>query len=119
MYENISRSFFDAMNSRDFNSVKDDIHNDICFDFPGSELLEGQRRVLLFLTAILRKYKRLTFEIMDVVTDGNKVCVIWNNSGKTDDNKDYRNSGATYLKFEDDKIVFLSDYFKDTSFTKN
>ncbi len=88
----------------------------VAFDFPGAGRIEGSKRVILFLKALLRKYRVLTFIVSDVIIDGDKACAVWTNSGEHIDGKPYSNSGVTLIRFNDDKIVFLSDYFKDTSF---
>jgi ketosteroid isomerase-like protein len=44
-------------------------------------------------------------------------CVIWSNEGQHKTGEAYRNRGITFLQFKEGKIIFLSDYFKDTSFT--
>jgi ketosteroid isomerase-like protein len=116
-YEDLSKKVFAAMNSRDFDQLKDDMDENITFDFPGTKLIEGRRKVIVFLNALMRKYKMLTFKMTDIIIDQDKSVVIWTNFGEAPDGSEYRNNGATFIKFKKDKIVFLSDYFKDTSFT--
>lgn len=52
---------FKAMNQRDLTDVEPFIHEDIIFDFPDIGRVEGSKRVLIFLKALLRKYRILTF----------------------------------------------------------
>lgn len=52
---------FKAMNQSDLTDVEPFIHEDIIFDFPGIGRVEGSKRVLIFLKALLRKYRILTF----------------------------------------------------------
>ena len=118
-YEDLAKKVFSSMNSGDFEQVKEDMTEDICFDFPGTDLLKGKRRVIIFLSALLRKYKGLTFKISDIIIDNEKACVVWTNFGEDVKGEEYTNSGLTFMKFSEDKISFLSDYFKDTSFTNN
>jgi len=115
-YEDLAKKVFAAMNSRDFDQLKDDMDENISFDFPGVQPVEGSRRVIIFLNALMRKYKMLTFKMSDVLIDGDHACVVWTNFGEAPDGSEYANSGMTLMKFKNDKIVFLSDYFKDTSF---
>ncbi len=65
--------------------------------------LVGSRRVLAFLRVLFRKYRRLDFHLHEVPIDGARACAL-------------RNEGVTVIGLRDGKIVFLSDYFKDTSF---
>ena len=46
---------FEAMNSRDFTKVENTLAEDVIFDFPGAGQIEGKKRVLIFLKALLRK----------------------------------------------------------------
>jgi ketosteroid isomerase-like protein len=117
--ESMAKRVFAGMNSKDFELLKFDLSEDVVFDFPGIKPIEGSRRVIIFLNALMRKYKDLTFKISDILVDseGSKACVIWTNFGTDLNGAEYKNSGITYIKFSGEKISFLSDYFKDTSFT--
>lgn len=115
----LTLSVFNAMNTRDFSELEKNITDDVSFDFPGAGRIEGSKRVLIFLKALLRKYKHLTFTITDVIERSNKACAIWTNKGEHVDGNDYANRGVTLLHFSDDKICFISDYFKDTSFVES
>jgi ketosteroid isomerase-like protein len=118
-YVDLAKHVFAGMNSKDFECLKPLLSDEIMFYFPGTPPVEGPRRVIIFLNALMRKYKDLTFKISDIVIDeaDRKACVIWTNFGQHANGKDYQNSGITLMKFSDDKILLLSDYFKDTSFT--
>jgi len=111
---------FKAMNHRDFTNVEPYIHEDIIFDFPGLDRVEGSKRVLVFLKALLRKYRVLTFTLQEYIEDKDqdKVCVVWSNEGEDNNGKPYANRGVTIIHLKDGRIKLLSDYFKDTSFTK-
>lgn len=119
MYKEKTKAFFEAMNTKNFDILKEDMHEDISFDFPGTKLLVGQRRVLLFLNALMRKYNDLTFTVSEIIAENNVVFAVWTNKGTAADGSEYYNSGVTLIRFRDDKIEFLSDYFKDTSFTRS
>lgn len=118
-YKILVVEFFEAMNLRETDKMRERVCEDASLDFPGIKPVEGRKRVLIFINSLLRKYKTLNFEIQDVLVDGNRACAVWKNSGKTTDDKDYANNGVTYFRFTDDKIEFISDYFKNTSFTQN
>lgn len=116
--DRIARALFTAMEIRDFSIIENDLNEEIRFDFPGAGLLEGRKRVLLFMKAMLRRYRSLTFDISDCVIQDTRACVIWTNRGEYLDGSPYANSGITLVHFDDRGIVFLSDYFKDTGFAK-
>jgi ketosteroid isomerase-like protein len=109
--------FFQALNTRDFDSAKKFLHEDVALDFPGSGRMEGIRRVIIFIKALLRKYPVLIFNIREVIVEGDRICAIWTNTGENLAGDDYENSGITLFHLENQQIIFISDYFKDTSFT--
>ncbi|PLX09862.1 MAG: nuclear transport factor 2 family protein [Marinilabiliales bacterium] len=117
-YHELTKKFFDSMNSKEFDEIRSIIHEDICFDFQGTNLLKGQKIVIIFLNALTRKYKKLTFTISEIIVENNNAIAIWTNNGQTINGDDYSNRGVTHIRFREDKIEFLSDYFKDTSFTQ-
>ncbi len=118
LQENIVSKIFEAMNSRNFSVVEGHMTDKIEFDFPGAGKLAGKRRVLIFLNALLRKYPKLTFSVTETILGIDSACAIWTNEGKDLNGEPYRNRGITLIHFADNKISFLSDYFKDTSFIK-
>lgn len=118
-YKGIAVSIFDAMNSGEFSDFQHNAKEDICFDFPGTDRIEGAKRVILFFKVLLRKYKNLHFTVNDVFAADGKACVVWTNEGEYGNGDKYENSGITLFHFDHDKISFISDYFKDTSFTNS
>ena len=118
MYKDLARGIFEAMNKRDFSEMQKNIAENLVFDFPGAGRVEGAKRVVIFLTALLRKYSVLQFAVSEVFVEGERACAIWTNQGESKDGKQYANSGVTVFQFSEGKISSMSDYFKDTSFTK-
>ncbi|HAN19433.1 MAG: hypothetical protein A2X13_02045 [Bacteroidetes bacterium GWC2_33_15] len=116
-YKHLAQGVFDAMNKRDFSDMQMNISEDLVFDFPGAGRIAGAKRVILFLNALLRKYSTLTFSVSEIFIDAERACAIWTNQGEYKDGKLYSNSGVTIFHFSGGKISFMSDYFKDTSFT--
>jgi ketosteroid isomerase-like protein len=114
----MARQIFTAMNIRDFSGLEEIMDEEAVFDFPGVEPVEGSRKVLIFLKALLRKYPKLTFTISEVIVNKNRACAVWSNQGENIDGHPYKNRGITLLHFSGNKINFISDYFKDTSFVK-
>ena len=109
---------YKAMNTRDFSIMENQVAEDVVFDFPGAGRIEGAKRMFIFLKALLRKYKTLLFSVNEVLIDNNAACAVWTNRGEHMEGHDYANSGITLFRFSGDKISFLSDFFKDTSFVK-
>ncbi len=107
---------FESMNCREFASFEQVINTDIVFDFPGAGRAEGDRRTLLLLKSLLRKYPELTFTLTDIIAEQDRACAVWTNEGMDLQGNSYRNSGVTLFHFTEGKISYISDYFKDTSF---
>jgi len=116
-YKGIAVSIFEAMNTGEFSKFQQNAQEDISFDFPGTDRIEGAKRVILFFKVLLRKYKNLTFTVNEVIVGSEKACVVWTNKGEYSNGNLYENSGITLFHFSGDKISYISDYFKDTSFT--
>ena len=112
-------SIFTAMNTRDFSELEKIVSEDIVFDFPGAGRIEGYKRVIIFLKALLRKYPELTFSVSEIITDNQRACTVWSNKGEDTEGNPYANRGITLLYFSESKITLISDYFKDTSFVKS
>jgi len=117
-YRDLAELVFKAMNSRDFDTFEKVITEDVIFDFPGAGRAEGDRRSLLLMKSILRKFPKLHFTIIESIVEGNRACVVWTNEGEDIQANSYSNSGVTFFHFCENKICYLSDYFKDTSFTQ-
>jgi len=111
-----ARTFFDAMNARDFTGLEHHLAPGVRFDFPGTGVIDGSRRMLVFLKLLFRKYDRLIFTVGEVLADQDRACVVWTNEGRTAGGDQYRNSGVTLMHFSGSRIAHLSDFFKDTSF---
>jgi ketosteroid isomerase-like protein len=116
--QDVALSIFKAMNTRDFSEFESYATEDVVFDFPGAGRITGIKRVLIFLKALLRKYPKLTFTVSEIIADKQKACAVWTNEGEDVDGNPYSNSGITLLYFTGNKLTFISDYFKDTSFVK-
>lgn len=107
------------MNNRDLSLLEKNLSCDAIFDFPGTGRLHGARNIMIFLKVLFRKYPRLIFTIDEIIQDENSIAVVWHNEGETVSHKAYKNRGVTVIHIRDEKIVFISDYFKDTSFVSS
>ena len=119
LYRKIAVSVFDAMNSSEFSVFENYADDNLSFDFPGVDRVEGVKRVILFFKVLLRKYNNLKFNVSDVIVENDKACVVWTNHGEEKNGGVYKNSGMTLFHFNKDKVLYISDYFKDTSFINN
>jgi len=114
----LAESIFSAMNTRDLSILEKNLAEEAVFDFPGTEKINGRRKILLFLKVLFRNYPTLQFTIEEVLIDGERACVVWNNEGKSREGTVYKNNGITYVRLSEGTIIYISDYFKDTSFVK-
>ncbi|MEK6795039.1 MAG: nuclear transport factor 2 family protein [Spirochaetota bacterium] len=110
---------FSSMNSRDLSSLEAHLAENAVFDFPGTALVEGRRRIAVFLRMLFRKYPKLSFTIDDIIVDGTDAVAVWHNEGVHADGSPYANRGVTLIRTDGSAITFISDYFKDTSFIRH
>jgi len=114
----IAGIIFNALNNRDLTLLEEYLDEQATFDFPGTTLIKGRKKIILFFKILFRKYPRLTFTVKETLVEGEGVCVLWTNNGTNNKGHAYNNSGVTFVRITDGKILFLSDYFKDTSFAE-
>lgn len=114
--KSLALKLFETMNTRDFSIIQPLINEQTQLNFPGVDTISGGTKVITFLKILLRKYPELQFTIHDFVTEEERVCVIWTNKGKKVNGDDYENSGITLVTSKNGKLLFISDYFKNTSF---
>jgi len=112
----LAQSIFEAMNSHNLITLEKNLAEHAVLDFPGTDVIKGSRRIIVFIKALLRKYPRLTFNVDDIIIDKERICVVWHNEGESSTGTAYANRGITLVHLKADKITLISDYFKDTSF---
>ena len=117
-YRQMAVLIFEAMNKRDFADVQPYLSDEVVLNFPGSGDVAGARKVVVFMKTLLRKFPQLQFTVYDVVVENNKAVVFWTNKGTNAQGESYANSGNTLVRFQENRISFISDYFKDTSFLR-
>lgn len=115
----LAHILFTALNTRYLSDLEKYLSEDTVFDFPGTDTIQGKKKVLLFLKVLFRMYPRLTFTVEDLITESDKACAVWSNTGESKDGRLYENRGVTILKVSNGQIISLSDYFKDTSFVRS
>ena len=114
--KHIARIIFSSLNNRELSLLTNYLDENAAFDFPGTKLIEGRKKILTFFKILFRKYPRLTFTVEKTIAEGDQVCVLWTNEGITGKGNLYNNRGMTFVHISEGKIHFISDYFKNTSF---
>jgi ketosteroid isomerase-like protein len=107
-------TFFEILNTRDMVRMEVLLHEDAELYFPKTQPLIGKSRILKFINILFRQYPELTFEVQRTICQGSKAAVHWTNKGRSRRNEPYQNEGVTILEMLNDKIIFISDFFKDT-----
>ena len=106
--------FFDSVNDRDLERMRDLLMESAEFYFPKTQPLLGRERILKFFKILFRQYPELSFKIKRKIIQGNRAAVHWTNQGVTRRKEHYENEGVTILEEEGGRISFISDFFKDT-----
>ena len=106
--------FFTFFNRRDLDRMRSLLAEKAPFYFPKTQPLLSSDRILKFLHVLFRQYPELTFTVHRTIVQGNRAAVHWTNRGKNRRGEPYENEGMTLLEFEEGKISFISDFFKDT-----
>lgn len=113
---NIAGIIFSSLNNRDLSLLTNYLDESATFDFPGTNLIKGRKRILTFFKILFRKYSKLSFNVEKTIEEGDQVCVLWTNQGITGKGNPYNNRGITFVHIREGKIHFISDYFKNTAF---
>ncbi len=108
------RQFFDALNTRDFQTMEQLLDADAEMFFPKTQPLYGRKRILQFLRLLFRKYPQLSFSVHRTIRQEHLTAIHWTNRGKTRAGQPYENEGVTLFELSGDRIRFISDFFKDT-----
>jgi ketosteroid isomerase-like protein len=107
--------FFELMNRRALDHMGELVKEETRLLFPKTRPLVGRDRIIKFFQILFRQYPELQFDIQRIITQGDRVAVHWTNVGITRKKEPYQNEGVTLFEFENGKIVFISDFFKDTA----
>jgi ketosteroid isomerase-like protein len=106
--------FFDSVNVRNLEEMGGLLAEAAQFYFPKTQPLLGKERILRFFSILFRQYPDLAFQIHRTILQDNKGAVHWTNTGQNRKGEFYENEGVTLLEEENGKIIFISDFFKDT-----
>ncbi len=108
------RQFFEVFNQRNLDKMEQLLSPDAELYFPKTQPLIGKNRILKFLNILFRQYPRLRFDIQRIIVQDDRAAIHWTNKGKNKRDVPYQNEGVTIMELVDDKIIFISDFFKDT-----
>jgi ketosteroid isomerase-like protein len=106
--------FFQILNARDLVEAERLLAPRAELFFPKTQPMVGRDRILKFLKIFFRQYPELIFTVKRVIHQGDQAAVHWTNRGLSRRKEPYENEGATILEMEKGKIVYISDFFKDT-----
>jgi ketosteroid isomerase-like protein len=112
--EKIISDFFTCFNLRDLDRLKTLLQEDAWLYFPKTQPLQGIDRISKFLQILFRQYPELVFTVHRTIVQGIWGAVHWSNRGKNRRGEPYENEGVTLMEFEEEKIFYISDFFKDT-----
>ena len=106
--------FFQVLNERDLVEADNLLASQAELFFPKTQPMVGKDRILKFLKVFFRQYPELIFTVERVIRQGDQAAVHWTNRGMNRRKDPYENEGVTILEMRNGKIVFISDFFKDT-----
>ena len=106
--------FFQVLNERDLVEADNLLAPQAELFFPKTQPMVGKDRILKFLKVFFRQYPELIFTVVSVIHQGDQAAVHWTNRGMDRRKDSYENEGVTILEIKNGKIVFISDFFKDT-----
>ncbi len=107
--------FFQVLNEHDLVEADNLLAPQAELFFPKAQPMVGKDRILKFLKIFFRQYPELVFTVKRVIRQGDQAAVHWTNRGADRRKEPYENEGATILEMRNGKIVYISDFFKDTS----
>jgi ketosteroid isomerase-like protein len=111
--ETVAR-FFELLNERNLEQLGESLAENAEFYFPKTQPLIGKERILRFFNILFRQYPVLTFRVRRTVIQGTWAAIHWTNQGRSRKDLPYENEGVTLLELEEDRIRWISDFFKDT-----
>ena len=106
--------FFQVLNEQDLVEADNLLDPRAELFFPKTQPMVGKDRILKFLKIFFRQYPELVFTVERVIRQGDQAAVHWTNRGMNRRKDPYENEGVTILEMKNGKIVFISDFFKDT-----
>ena len=106
--------FFDLINKRDMDAFESILQEEAEFYFPKTQPLLGKSRIRRFFQILFRQFPELEFQVLKTIIQDSWMAVHWKNKGKNRKDESYENEGVTLLEIAGGKIIYISDFFKDT-----
>lgn len=109
-------ALFERLNARDTEGLAALLDPEAVLHFPKTAPLVGAERILRFFKLLWRGYPELHFTVRETLlaADGLRAAVHWTNAGRTREGADYANEGVTLMHLREGRVVWMSDFFKDT-----
>ncbi len=111
---NTMLKFFQILNERDLDEAHNLLDSRVEFFFPKTQPIIGRDRILKFLNIFFRRYPELIFTVVRVIQQGEQAAVHWTNRGLNRRKEPYENEGVTILETRAGRIIYISDFFKNT-----
>jgi ketosteroid isomerase-like protein len=106
--------FFEKINTRNLDEFGFCLADNAEFYFPKTHPLLGKTQILRFFNILFRRFPRLEFEVQKVIVEEQSAAIHWKNKGVNRKQESYENEGVTLIEARDEKITWISDFFKDT-----
>ena len=106
--------FFEVLSEQALDEADNLLAPQAEFYFPKTQPLVGKDRILKFLKIFFRQYPELVFTVLRVIHQGDQAAVHWTNRGINRRKEPYENEGVTIMEIKEGKIIFISDFFKNT-----
>lgn len=108
--------FMQDLNSLNLQELEKWFTDETVIWIPPAKEISGKTRVLALFRAIFRRYEKIEWNVSEIFNLGNdKYFYLTDSLGNLLGRDPYRNQICTLIQFsESGKILYLSDYFKDT-----
>jgi limonene-1,2-epoxide hydrolase len=108
--------FMQDLNSLNIETLEKWFTDDTVIWIPPAKEISGKSRILALFRAIFRRYEKIEWSVSEIFHLGNNKYFYQTNSlGKLSGQDTYTNEICTIIQFSEcGKILYLSDYFKDT-----
>ena len=106
--------FYSHISKADFEMLEKILDENCVLLFPKSHSIISKTQVIRFFKILRYQYPALDFIVEQAIIGDGSAAVHWKNVGRKRDGNSYENEGVTILKELDNKIIFISDFFKNT-----
>lgn len=109
-------AFMDAMQSNDAARVADWFCENSTLWIPPAGEVRGLSRIRALFRALFNRYDYIEWDVLEILpVSANRCIFICDSRGAMKGRSSYSNRVLTDITFDGDKILRLSDYFKDTA----